>query len=340
MKIQLRVSFTAITFLFYVHAVGAEQVVVVYRSIKDVLTRSVAERFEKETGIPVRLVPEDRQAEGTEPSDCLVGQKNRPCADVFWADDPVSAVVLKSKGLAASYESPNAKNLSRLYSDPEHHWTGFPARAVVILYNKNLLSDPDVVPTSVLDMMNPRFSGKACVANPLLGIASIYAAALFEVFGTDFAEAFFNSLKTNKVAMLSSISEVRRRVAAGEFVFGLADTDDFYTAVKEGESVGALLPDQKSFGTLVIPNALVLLANAPNPEQGKQFIDFLLRPEIQKLLATSDASQMPIGAETSVREAIPSLNSIKSMEVDYGKLVSESKELSQGFLKEWIKKEK
>jgi hypothetical protein len=51
--------------------------------------------------------------------------------------------------------------------------------------------------------------------------------------------------------------------------------------------------------------------------------------EIQKLIATG-------GLETSVREAIPSLNGIKSMQVDYGKLVSESKKLSQGFLKEWI----
>jgi hypothetical protein len=58
----------------------------------------------------------------------------------------------------------------------------------------------------------------------------------------------------------------------------------------------------------------------------------LLRSEIQKLLATGRL-------ETSVRETIPSLNGIKSMQVDYGKLVSESKELSQGFLKEWINKE-
>jgi iron(III) transport system substrate-binding protein len=294
----------------------------------------------KKTGIAVRLVPEDRQPEGAELSDHLIGQKNRPWADVFWADDPVGAVILKSKGLAAPYESPNAEDLSRLYSDPEHHWTGFPARAVVILYNKNLLSDPDAVPTSVLDMINPRFHGRACIANPLFGAISMYATALFEVLGTDFAEVFFNSLKTNKVALLSSTSEVRRRVAAGEFVFGIVDTDDFYTAVKEGEQVGALFPDQITFGTLVIPNALVLLANAPDPKQGKQFIDFLLRPGIQKLLATRDAGQMPVGIETSSREAIPSLNSIKSMEVDYGKLVSESKELSQGFLKEWIKKEK
>ncbi len=339
MRIRLRVSFIAIALQWCAHGLGAEEVVV-YCSVNDLLARAVAERFEKETGIPVRLVPESRQPEGGGLSDHLIAERNRPQADVLWSNDPVSAVMLKSERLSAPYESPNAKNLPKLYSDPEHHWTGFPARAVAILYNKDLLSDPDAVPTSVLDMMNPRFSGKACVANPLFGITSMYAAALFEVLGRDFAEAFFNSLKTNKVALLSSTSEVRRQVAAGECAFGIADTDDFYTAVKEGEPVGAVFPDQKTFGTLVIPNALVLIAKGPHPDQGKQFIDFLLQPEIQKVLAASDAGQMPVGLETSMREAIPPLNIVKSMEVDYGKLISKSKGLSQGFLKEWMKKEK
>ena len=326
MKIQLHVAFIAIAY-----PLAAEQIVV-YHSVKDFVAESAAERFEKETGIQVRLVPDNGPAEGKGLSDRLLAEANRPSADVLWARDPLSAIILKSKGLSAPYESPNIKNLPKVYSDPEHHWTGFPAGAVVILYNQNLLSDPEEAPTSVLDMMNPRFNGKACMANPLFGITSMYAAALFEVLDTEFAEVFFNSLKTNKVAILSSTSEVGRRVATGEFTFGVADTDDLYAAVKEDKPVGALFPDQKAFGTLVIPNVLVLLAHAPNPEQAKQFIDFLLRPEIQKLLATG-------GVETS-REAMPPLNRIKSMQVDYGKLASESKELSQGFLKEWIKTEK
>jgi ABC-type Fe3+ transport system substrate-binding protein len=122
------------------------------------------------------------------------------------------------------------------------------------------------------------------------------------------------------------------QVLAAEQIVVYHSVDDLYAVVKEGKPVGALFPDQKAFGTLVIPNVLVLLAHAPNPEQAKQFIDFLLRPEIQTLLATG-------GVETS-RETMPPLNSIKSVQVDYGKLVSESKELSQGFLKEWIKTEK
>jgi iron(III) transport system substrate-binding protein len=293
----------------------------------------VTERFENKTRIAVRLAPENRQPRDNELSDRLIAERNRPHSDVLWADDPVSAVILKSKGLSAPYGSPNAKNLPKLYSDPEHHWTGFPARALIILYNKKLLSDPEEVPTSVLDMMNPRFNGKACIANPLFGTTSMHAATLFEVLGTDFAEAFFNSLDTNKVTMLSSNSEVRRRVAAGDFAFGIADTDDFKIAAKEGKPVGLVFPDQKAFGTLVIPNALVLIADGPHPDQGKRFIDFLLQPEIQKLLA---AVQVPAQPGKPVLELTPSLSNIKPMEVDYGKLMSRSKELSRGFLKEWV----
>jgi ABC-type Fe3+ transport system substrate-binding protein len=88
----------------------------------------------------------------------------------------------------------------------------------------------------------------------------------------------------------------------------------------------------------VIPNVLVLLANAPNPEQGKEFINFLVRPEIQKLLASGDAGQKADRLETSVGGAIPSLDTVKPLEVDNGKLVSKTKELSQGFLKNGSRK--
>jgi ABC-type Fe3+ transport system substrate-binding protein len=68
------------------------------------------------------------------------------------------------------------------------------------------------------------------------------------------------------------------------------------------------------------------MANAQNPEQGKRFIDFLLRPEIQKLLG--------------VGRGIPTLDDIKPMKVDYMKLITQSEELSRGFLKEWVDKQK
>ena len=223
-----------------------------------------------------------------------------------------------------------------MYSDPEHYWTGFPDQIRVFVYNKNLLVDSDEVPSSVFDMINPRFNGRVCMANPLTGTTSLHAAALFQVLGKDMAEIFFSGLKTNKVTMVSSNVDVVNRVASGEFAFGVADSEDFNAATKEGKPVGVVFPDQQSFGTLVLPSALVLMANAPNPEQAKHFIDFLLRSEIQKLLGP----RLSRDSEAATDREIPAVGEIKTMEVDYVRLVGQSKDLSRGFLKEWVSKQK
>lgn len=223
------------------------------------------------------------------------------------------------------YESQNARDLPPIYSDPEHYWTGFPDQVRVFVYYKNLLVDPDEVPTSVFDMINPRFEGRVCIANPLTGTTLLHIAALFQVLGQDMGEVLFSGLKTNKITIASSNAEVVNRVATGEFAFGVADSSDADAAVKEGKPIRVVFPDQDSFGTLIIPSALVLMANAPNPDQAKRFIDFMLRSEIQKLL--------------DAKRKTPTVNNIKPMEVDYVKLVAQSKELSRGFLKEWVSKQ-
>src|SRR5262249_50831189 len=145
-----------------------------------------------------------------------------------------------------------------------------------------------------LDLANPRFKGKACLANPLFGTTSMHAAALFQSMGEAKARQFFERLRDNKTRMLSSNGEVRRRVAAGEFAFGLTDTDDAAEALRDGKRVKMVFPDQKGMGTLVVPNAAVLIANGPNPENGKRFIDYLLRAETEAALAKGDAAQIPL----------------------------------------------
>jgi iron(III) transport system substrate-binding protein len=294
--------------------------------MKEDVAQSVSEHFEKETGTSVKLLRVSTQAASDKPVTRLGTEKGQSRADVFWSSDLAAAIVLKSEGLSMPYESPDSKKVPLIYSDPEHYWTGFPDQVRVFVYNKNLLVDPDEVPTSVFDMINPRFNGRVCIANPLTGTTLLHATALFQMLGQDMGEALFSGMKTNKIAIASSNAQVVNRVAAGEFAFGVTDSEDFDAAVKEGKPVGVVFPDQASFGTLIIPSALVLMANAPNPEQAKRFIDFVLRSEIQKLLGVSRKT--------------PMVNNIKPMEVDYVKLVAQSKELSGGFLKEWVDKQK
>jgi iron(III) transport system substrate-binding protein len=309
--------------------------VVVYTSVDDVFTRPIAQRFEKDTEITVRLVPDTEETKSTGLLNRLILEKERPQADVFWSGDPVRAAILKAKGVSVPYHSSQADGLPQQFSDPEGHWTGFSARARVLIYNRNLVPEGQE-PTSVMDLLDPRFKGKACMANPLFGTTSMHAAALFAVLGEEKAQAFFEGFTANGGTVLSSNGEVRRRVAAGEFAVGITDTDDVNVARLEGKPVGMAYPDADGMGTLIIPNCAVLIANGPNPEAGRRFIDYLLRPETEQALAESEAAQIPLRPGISVPAGVRALDHLKPMAVNYTTLAGLLEDLSRGYLKAWV----
>jgi len=238
--------------------------VVVYTSVDEVFARPIAESFSKETGIEVKLVPDTEETKSTGLLNRLIAEKDRPQADVFWSGDPMRAAVLKMKGVSAPYRSVQSEGLPQRFSDPEGHWTGFSARARILIYNRNLVPVGQE-PSSVMDLVDPRFEGKACIANPLFGTTSMHAAALFAVLGDEKAKAFFEGFRRNGGKMLSSNGEVRRRVADGELAVGITDTDDAHVALLEKKPVGIVYPDQHSMGTLIVPNCTVLIAGALTP---------------------------------------------------------------------------
>jgi iron(III) transport system substrate-binding protein len=89
-------------------------------------------------------------------------------------------------------------------------------------------------------------------------------------------------------------------------------------------------------GTLIIPNCAVLIKGGPNPEAGRQFIDFLLRPETAEALAQSEAAQMPLRPGVPGPEEYPSIEKIQAMSVDYTNLARILQRISEGFLREWV----
>ncbi len=309
--------------------------VVVYTSVDDIFARPIAAAFEQESGIAVRLVPDTEETKSTGLLNRLIAERDRPRADVFWSGDPVRAGILKNKGVSQVYRSPQAAGLPTEYSDPDGHWTGFSARARVLIYNRNLV-DESALPLSIFDLLDKRFSGRACMANPLFGTTSMHAAALFAVLGEARAIDFFNGFLANGGTVLSSNGEVRRRVAAGEFAVGITDTDDANVAILENRPIGVVYPDATGIGTLIVPNAVVLIRNGPNPDAGRRFIDYLLRPETEAALAASEAAQIPLRPGVSTPDNGVVIGKIVAMPVDYGELAAVLEQVSTGFLKQWV----
>ena len=308
--------------------------VVVYTTVDQVFSEPVLQRFEKETGIRVKAVFDTEETKSTGVLNRLIAEKNNPQCDVFWSGDPARSAVLKNKGLTEPYLSPSAAGIAPVYKDPENHWTGFSARARVLIFNKAMLSGEDV-PRSIFDLSKPEYRGMVAIANPLFGTTTFQIAALFETVGDEKAGRFLTKLKNNKVVIATSNGDVKKRVVQGEVACGLTDTDDAFEAVKEGANIDYVFLDQKGIGNLIIPNTVSLVKNAPHAANGKKLIDYLLSTETEAMLAKSCA-QMPLHKGVKTPDNIPSLDSIVPMRIDYGR-TAEKLEAIQNYLKAWAK---
>ena len=99
------------------------QSVVVYVSEDQVFSEPILKDFERETGITVKPVFDTEEAKSTGVMNRLLAEKNNPQADVYWANEPIRAEVLKQENVAAPYQSPSAEGILAEFKDPQGFWT-------------------------------------------------------------------------------------------------------------------------------------------------------------------------------------------------------------------------
>jgi iron(III) transport system substrate-binding protein len=297
---------------------NAERTVTVYVSTDRVFSEPVLQEYERRTGVKINAAYDTEETKSTGLANRLLAEKPRPQADVFWSNEPVRTLVLKSRDVLAPYRSPNAEGIPPALIDPDGYWTGFSARIRVIAYNTKLVKAEDA-PQSVFDLADPKWKAQVAIADPRFGSTSFHVAALYAAAGEQKMDDFFRQLKANGVRVVDGNSVVRDLVARGEVKVGLTDTDDVNVAIENGQPVAMVLPDKTGLGVPVMPNMVSLIANAPHPDEGRKLIDYLLSADVERLLAQSEAVQIPLHAGVPGPKNIPAIETFKPMTLDYTK---------------------
>lgn len=296
----------------------AERAVTIYVSTDRVFSEPVLREYEKRTGVRVNPVYDTEETKSTGLANRLIAEKGRPQADVFWSNEPVRTLILKSRGVLATYRSPSAEGIPSALMDPDGYWTGFSARIRVIAYNTQLVK-ADEAPRSVFDLAEPKWRGQVAMADPRFGSTSFHVAALYAMAGDEKMDDFFRRLKANGVRVVEGNSVVRDLVARGEVKVGLTDTDDVNVAIEDGQAIAMVLPDAAGLGVPIMPNMVSLIANGPHPDEGRQLIDYLLSADVERQLAQSEAVQIPVHAGVAGPKNIPAIDTFRPMTLDYTK---------------------
>jgi len=299
---------------------GAGPDLVVYVSQDQIHSEPLVRRFERETGLSVRAEYDVEASKTIGLVNRIREERNRTRCDVFWNNEVAHSVALADEGFLASYDSPSAADIPETFRDPKRRWTGFGARARVFIVNTDRIPDPGVL-TSMTDLLDERWSGQVGMALPLTGTTLTHAVALYSVLGEERARAYFEAVKERndegKLDLLAGNGQVMRQVRDGKLAFGWTDTDDYNVARDAGAHVAVVYPDQDGIGTLLIPNTVSVLAEAPHPVAARRFVDWLLAPAVEEELAASRSAQIPVRASVPRPENVRDGGSLRFMEVDF-----------------------
>jgi iron(III) transport system substrate-binding protein len=294
---------------------------------------AVAPKFDTEANKSVSLYLE------------LVAEKDRPRCDVFWNNEILSTLRLQREGLLLPYESPSAEPYPAWAKADDHTWHAFAGRARVLVVNTELVPEAER-PAGLLDLVEPRWRGRAVMAKPQFGTSATQAACLFEVLGPERARAYYCGLKANNVQLAPGNKQVAEWVGRGrtpggaEVAVGVTDTDDAIAEVRAGRPVAIVYPDRAAkadgkMGTLFIPNTLAVLKGCPNPEGAKKLVDYLLSAEVEAKLAEGPAVQVPLNPRVNAKlpPQIETPKTVRAMRVDWAKAAARWDE-AQAFLSE------
>jgi len=310
-----------------------QNAVTAYVSEDQVFSEPILRDFERDSGIKVNAVFDTEEAKSTGVMNRLIAEKENPQADVYWANEPVRADVLRQQAIAGPFRPVNAEGIPDQFKEPQGFWTGFSARARLMVVNKNAKAKP----SSILSYVDPKMKGKAVIANPLFGTTTAQMAALFSVLGDEKGNRFLDGLKANEIKLSTGNGESADFVASGEFEFALVDSDDAVSRVRQGKPIEIVYPDQaeSEIGVLILPNAVVLIRGGPNPENGKKLIEYLVSKETERKLALADCAQIPLHPGVATPKELKPIDQIKTMKVSYADLGSKLQAI-QPVLKKWV----
>ncbi|WP_046225428.1 ABC transporter substrate-binding protein [Paenibacillus dauci] len=250
---------------------------VVYSAGPEGLAKKIEEGFEAKTGIQVEMF----QGTTGKILSRMEAEKSNPVVDVVVLASLPSMQSMAKDGLTLPYTgAPNSDKLVKDWSDPNGNYFSYSASALGIVYNTGQVKTP---PTSWADLAKPEWKDKVNIPDPSLsGSALDFITGYLSAKG-DNGWSLFEQYRQNGVAMAGANQEALDPVITGAKDVVAAGVDYMaYKAKADGEPVDIVYPAE---GTVISPRPAAIIKTTKHEEQAKQFIDYLLSDDAQKLVA-------------------------------------------------------
>ena len=302
--------------------VRADQKLFVYTSMKESMIGELAKVFAK-AHPDIKM---DYQSAGAGKLMAKIAaerESGKILADVLWTSEVPDFYQMKSQGLLLPFIPAAAKAVRNPFPDYDGSFTAVRLGTLGIAYNTRFVKDP---PKAWSDLQTPQFKGAFGIANPALsGTAFMSVAVLTRAFGWEFIE----HLRANGAKMGQGSGQVVDDTASGDLAASLAVDYITLDKMEKGATLGLAYPPEM----LVIPSPAAIFKQSPNVEAAKLFIEFLLSPEGQAIIAANGT--LPVRPDVTVPEKfhLPSVADAtkRAMKIDYAAIIADKEAIIAKF---------
>jgi len=314
MKRLTLIFLLAMVIVCFVFTTGLAQkkVLRLYTALDTEEAKYYIEVFEKETGIDVEWV---RMSAG-EVAARVEAESANPQASVWHAGSNTSHISAALKGLLEPYKPNTDFELSEILYAKDWAWTGFYTGAIGFISNKNFLEEHNVpAPTSWSHLLNPAFEKNVAIAYPYTsGTAYTTYATLIQMIGLEKTLDWWEEFDKQSIFQYTkSGTGCIPMVGLGEIAVGIAFSHDILAkGINEGYPVVMTFPLE---GTGYEVGGLSLIKGGPEPELGKQFIDWCFTKQAQDLF--QKYNRLPVNPKATVAEGSVTLDQVKLIEYDH-----------------------
>ena len=286
---------------------------VIYSGRSEDLVAPVIERFTAETGIEVSV----RYDDSTQLATTLLQEGETSEADVFFAQDPASLGA--ASPLLAELDEATLERVPERFSADDGTWVGTSGRARVLIYDTETVSE-DELPNNLEEIVDPRWSGRIAVA-PTNGSFLAFVAAMIVSEGEDYTLDWLERLAALDPIDFPGNSPIVAATDAGEVGIGLVNHYYVYRLRAEGagERAANHITSGGDASSLVMPAGAGILASTDQPDQARQFVEFLLSDESQEYFAT-ETFEYPLVPGIDPVEGLQPLDSIRTPDIDLSDL--------------------
>lgn len=299
----------------------------VYTSRNEDFVGPLLDKFTEDTGVEVNMLALDDNAVNR-----IKGEENNVQSDIFISNDVGALEHLRLEGFLQEAEPENIDSIDEIYRAEDNSWFALSARTRVLMYNKDMITEEEM-PEQIEDLTDEEYEGEFAITRGGNGGMIGHVSALRQEWGDEETSEWISGVQDNAAAILDGHGDIRRGVGAGEFAFGLVNNYYYHQQLQEptDNNVGVVYPDQEEdeMGAVVNAAGVGLIEGAPNEENARVFLDWVLEEENQQAFSY-DSLEVPINPDIEPIEDAASIDDYKTHDLplrDLGEVWEDTREL-------------